>query len=456
MIRDKFFLVGACAAMVFATHTVMGAVSAEQAAQLGRSLTPMGAEKAGNSDGTIPAWSGGITSAMPGHKSPGHYPDPYAADKSLFTINAGNADRYQDKLSPGQVAMLKKYPTWNMKVYPTRRSASFPQGHYDETLANATTVRLVEGGNGFDGSPRNGGVPFPIPQNGLEAIWNHLARYRGDTYATSWSQAPVTRGGDYTLVRFDYQYEFHYGNLSKQPAQRENNKLINFLQVVTSPARLAGFILLVYEYANQIAEPRKAWTYNPGQRRVRLAPNISYDNPGTASDGLRTNDDFFMFNGATDRYDWKLVGKKELYVPYNSYKLVGNTLKYKDVLMPGHLNPEHCRYELHRVWVVEATLKSGTSNIYKRRVFYIDEDSWAIVVADKYDSRDQLWRLSEQHNINYYDVPMLYPSLEVHHDLQSGRYIAMGLRNEELTVYTPIKESQANFTPAALRSLGTR
>lgn len=456
MIRNKIFLVGVCAALVFATNAAVGAVSSEQAAQLGKSLTPMGAEKAGNSNGTVPAWSGGITTAMPGYKSPGHYPDPYAADKPLFTIDAGNVERYQDKLSPGQVALLKKYPTWNMKVYPTRRSASFPQGHYDETLANATTVRLVEGGNGFTGSPRKGGIPFPIPQNGLEAVWNHLARYRGDTYATSWSQAPVTRGGDYTLVRFDYEFDFHYGNLSKPPSQRDENKLFNFLQSVTSPARLAGLILLVYEYANQTAEPRKAWSYNPGQRRVRLAPNIAHDNPGTAADGLRTNDDFLMFNGATDRYEWKLIGKKEIYVPYNSYKLVGNTLKVTDVLMPGHLNPEHCRYELHRVWVVEANLKQGTSHVYKRRVFYIDEDSWAVVVADKYDNRDQLWRVSEQHNINYYDVPMLYPALEVHHDLQSGRYIAMGLRNEERKVYEVIKRTDANYTPAALRALGTR
>lgn len=456
MIQDKIFLAGICAALVFAAHPATGAVSAEQAARLGKSLTPMGAEKAGNSNGTIPAWTGGLTSSVSGYTPTTHYPDPYAADQPLFTIDASNVERYQDKLSPGQVAMLKKYPTWKIKVYPTRRGASFPQGHYDETLANATTVRLVEGGNGFAGSPSKGGIPFPIPQSGLEAVWNHLARYRGDTYATSWSQAPVTRGGSYTLVRFDYEYDFHYGNLSKPTAQRDDNKLFNFLQSVTSPARLAGLILLVYEYANQIAQPRKAWTYNPGQRRVRLAPNIAYDNPGTAADGLRTNDDFLMFNGATDRYDWKLIGKKELYVPYNSYKLVGNTLKYKDILMPGHVNPEHARYELHRVWVVDATLKSGTSHVYKRRVFYIDEDSWAIVVADKYDKRDQLWRVSEQHNINFYDVPMVYPSLEVHHDLQSGRYIAMGLRNEERHVYRPIKRTEGDYTPAALRSLGTR
>ncbi|MBA4151461.1 MAG: DUF1329 domain-containing protein, partial [Acinetobacter sp.] len=167
-------------------------------------------------------------------------------------------------------------------------------------------------------------------------------------------------------------------------------------------------------------------------------------------------DDFLMFNGATDRYDWKLIGKKEMYVPYNSYVISGNTVSMKDVLKAGHVNPDTTRYELHRVWVVEATLKPGTSHIYTKRVFYIDEDSWMNVVQDKYDARGQLWRVSEQHNINYADIPMQAPSLEVHHDLQSGRYLAMGLRNDERSVYVPIKRTAADFSPNGLRRAGTR
>ena len=295
-----------------------------------------------------------------------------------------------------------------------------------------------------------------MPKDGLETIWNVLLRYKGDTYAMTWNQAAVTRDGAYTLVRFEYEYDFSYSNVSKPAAEREPNKLTNFLQIVTAPARLAGQVLLVHETVDQVKQPRSAWIYNPGQRRVRLAPNVAYDNPGTAADGLRTSDDFGMYNGATDRYDWKLVGKQEMYIPYNSYKLGSNTLKYADILKPGHINPEHTRYELHRVWVVEATLKPGASHIYKRRTFYIDEDSWAIVVTDKYDARDQLWRVSEQHSMNFYDVPMYYGTVEVHSDLQSGRYIAMGLRNEESKVYQPIRRSAADFTPANLRNLGTR
>jgi len=451
--RKPLFIATLLAATLGAT-AAQAAVSAADAEKLGSTLTPIGAEKAGNAAGTIPAWTGGQTTAPAGFKPGGHYPDPFAADTVQFTISSANMDKYKDNLSPGQIALMKRYPDWKMNVYPTRRSAAYPAGIYAETKANATKVKLVSGGNGFEGT--TGGIAFPIPQSGLEVIWNHLTSYKGDTYATSWGQAPVTASGDYNLVKFDYEYDFIYGNQKKTAAQRADNQLFYFLQVITEPPRLAGGILLVYDYADQVKEPRKAWTYNPGQRRVRLAPTVSYDNPGTASDGLRTTDDFFMFNGATDRYDWKLVGKKEMYVPYNSYKINGPSLKTKDVLKVGHVNPDPARYELHRVWVVEATLKAGTSHLYKRRTMYLDEDSWTVLVADKYDNRDQLWRVDELHTTQYYDVPFLAPGLEVHHDLQSGRYIALSLRNEEKAVYTPINRTPADFSPDALRTKGTR
>jgi hypothetical protein len=438
----------------FTASSAIAAVSEDEAAKLGKSLTPLGAETAGNGAGTIPAWTGGITKPVPGYKEGGHYPDPFADDKPLLTIDAGNMETYKEHLTPGQMALMKKYSGFKMKIYPTRRSTAFPQQHYDESMANAVKVKLTSVGNGFVGS--TGGIPFPIPKSGLEAIWNHLARYRGNTYAVQWSQAAVLRDGAYTPVRFEYEYDMHYGSSTKAEQDKEENKLFNFLQIVTAPARLAGQILLVHEFADQVKQPRQAWTYNPGQRRVRLAPQVAYDSPGTASDGLRTNDDFLMFNGATDRYEWKLVGKKEIYIPYNSYKISGNTLKYADILKPGHINTEHARYELHRVWVVDAVLKSGTSHVYKRRTFYIDEDSWAVALVDKYDSRGELWRVGEMHSINFYNLPMYYGTIEVHYDLQSGRYLAMGLRNEEPKVYTAIKRNPSHFTPAGLRGLGTR
>jgi hypothetical protein len=449
----KSLLALAFAALIPA-GAALASVSAEEAAKLGTTLTPLGAEKAGNAAGTIPAWEGGYTKVPAGFVTGGHYPDPFADDKPLFTIDATNAEQYKDKLAPGQLALFKRYRDWKMKVYPTRRSAAYPAGLYAETKANATKVNLVSGGNGIEGT--NGGVPFPIPKDGLEAIWNHLTVYKGDTYATSWAQAPVTATGDYNLVKFDYEYDFVYSNQKKTSAQREDGLLFYFLQTIKEPARLAGSILLVDDFTNAVKTPRKAWTYNPGQRRVRLAPTVAYDNPGTAADGLRTNDDFFMFNGATDRYDWKLIGKKEMYIPYNAYKVNGNSIKVSDVLKVGHINPEPLRYELHRVWVVDANLKAGTSHIYKRRTFYIDEDSWIIHAIDKYDNRDELWRYDELHSYGYYDVPFLAPGVEVKHDLQSGRYIVLSLRNEEKVVYQPLVRTAADFTPDSLRNKGVR
>ncbi|HET9577336.1 MAG TPA: DUF1329 domain-containing protein [Usitatibacter sp.] len=454
MSTHKLQSLGALAVAVAFAAPAFAELGAADLAKLGTTLTPVGAEKAGNAAGTIPAWDGGITKPPAGYQPGGHYPDPFAGEKPLFTITGQNLDQYRASLSEGQVAMLKKYPDWKMNVYPSHRTASFPACHYNETKECAAKAKLAPGGNGVVGC--TGGIPFPEPKDGNEAIWNSLLRYRGDTFGMDWSQAAVTRTGDYVLVKFEYEYDFSYGNCSKPGAQREANKILNYVQNTTAPARLAGYILLVHETVDQTKEPRSAWTYNPGQRRVRLAPNVAYDNPGTAADGLRTNDDFGMYNGATDRYNWKLVGKKELYVPYNSYKLDDPKVKYNEILKAGHINPDFARYELHRVWVVEATLKPGMSHIYSKRVFYLDEDSWAVLVTDKYDGRGELWRTAEQHNENWYNVPMFFGTLEVHNDLQSGRYIAMGLRNEEKMIYQPLKRSPGDYTPSNLRGMGTR
>ena len=429
------------------------AASPEEVARLGADLTPLGAEKAGNEDGTIPAWEGGITTPPAGYTPGKHYVDPYADDSILFTITGQNMDEYADELTPGHQAMLRTYDTFKMHVYPTRRSASYPQRIYDMTKQIAATAELAESGYGVRGAIN--GIPFPIPKSGIEVIWNHLLRYRGDTAKRTIGQAAPTRGGKYTMVQFEDEFHLLYSIEGMTEAELKN-KILMFKQKVVAPARLAGGILLVHETLDQVKEHRSAWLYNPGQRRVRRAPNVAYDNPGTAADAMRTSDQFDMFNGAVDRYEWKLVGKQEMYVPYNSYKLDGDTIKHKSILTPLHINPEYPRYELHRVWVVDATLKAGARHIYKRRTFYMDEDSWQILHMDQYDNRDQLWRVSEGHVINYYDVPTLWTALEVHTDLQAGRYLAIGLDNEYPTYKFGIKRTLADYTPDALRREGKR
>ncbi len=431
------------------------AVSEAEAARLGRDLTPLGAEMKGNADGTIPTWEGGITAPPAGYQRGMHHPDPYASDQPLYTITSANMGQYEGRLTAGHVAVLKAYPDYKLIVYPTHRSAANPQRIYDATRRNATSARLVDGGNGLSGAI--GGVPFPIPQSGLEVVWNFLTRYRGVTAERHIDQAAVERGGGYQLVKFEDEFLFNYASPDATAAELEkDNTMICFKQRVVAPARVAGTILLAQETMDQVKEPRRAWVYNAGRRRVTRAPNIAYDNPGTAADGQRTSDQFDMYNGAPDRYDWTIVGKKEIIVPYNSYKLHSDHLKVADILKPLHINQDLARYELHRVWVIDAKVKAGTSHLYARRTFYIDEDSWQILVADQYDGHGAMWRVSEAHCINYYDALTFWSTLELHLDLQNGRYLAIGLDNENPMYDFTIKRTMADFTPAALSREGTR
>lgn len=451
----KLTLISSAVALILSC-SVAAKITPEQAARLGNDLTPLGAEKAGNADGSIPAWSGGITAAPAGYTAGMHHPNPFADDKIILTIDKSNLDQYKSLLSPGQIKLFEIYPdTYKMNIYQTRRTASFPQYVYDATKNIATKAELIEGGNGIINAAI--GVPFPIPANGLEAVWNHLLRYRGVAASRNGGQAAPTAAGAYTIIGFDEQIMFKYSepNATAEALTAENI-LFRFKQGVTSPARLAGTALLVHETMDQVKTPRQAWTYNTGQRRVRRAPNVAYDAPGTASDGLRTTDDFDMFNGSPDRYNWTLKGKQEMYIAYNDYKLHSNEVKYADLLMAGHINPEYVRWEKHRVWVVEAALKDNTRHVYGKRVFYIDEDSWQIHVADLYDNRNELYRVAVAHGLNYYEVPTHWSTLEVYHDLNSRRYIAIGLDNEDKMYDFSVNLTDADFTPAALRREGTR
>ncbi len=427
--------------------------SPDQIDRLGQDLTPVGAERAGNAAGTIPAWDGGITTPPAGYTVGDHHPDPFAADPILFTVTAANLADHRDQLSAGHIALLEAYDTYRMPVYPTRRSASAPPRIYDATRAIAGTARLVNDGAGVEGAIR--GIPFPLPENGLQVIWNHLLRYRGDAAVRTIAQAAPQRNGRYTLVEFEDEFWFNYMRPDIDEAGL-NNIIVYFKQAVLAPARLAGSILIAHETLDQVKEPRNAWIYNPGQRRVRRAPQVSYDNPGTAADGMRTSDQFDMFNGAPDRYDWELVGKREMLMPYNSYRLHSRDVKHADILTPLHINQDLTRYELHRVWVVEARLKPGASHMYARRTFYVDEDSWQVLAVDQYDARGQLWRVSEAHCINYYEVPTFWSTLEVHTDLLAGRYLAIGLDNENRMYDFGVTRSETDFSPGALRSSGVR
>ena len=454
--KNIAFLVSAL--VITASCQLRAAVPEFEAQRLGKDLTPIGAEKAGNKEGTIPAWSGGIKDIqIPKDFKPGsHYLNPFPDDKPLFTITAKNVEQYRKKLTAGQLALMEAYPeTFKIPVYKTRRTARQPVRIYNNTRKAATKAQLLPEGNGFSGA--YDAYPFPVPQNGLEALWNHIVRYRGEYVVRRSSEAPVQRNGTYSLSTSQQEALVNY-NLPGGSEESLDNVIFYYLSFARSPARLAGGAVLVHETLNQIKQPRQAWSYNAGQRRVRRAPNLSYDTPIAASEGLRTADDTDMYNGAPDRYEWKLLGKKEIYIPYHNYRLISPDVKYDDLLMVGHVNPEYTRYELHRVWVVEGTLKPGKRHIYSKRVLYLDEDSWGAAVVDQYDGRGELWRISMAYLINFYDRPTVWTGLDVFHDLRSRRYHAQGLANEEpqyVSFNKPIPDLK-DFKPSALRRRGRR
>lgn len=455
MKKKSFLFVSTLSMALALTSTAQAQVSKQQADKLRTTLTPLGGERAGNADGSIPPWRGGIQFPPSTYKRPGqHHPDPFPSDQPLVVIDGENYEQYSKFLSEGQKAMFKTYPgTFKMPIYKTRRTTSAPQWVYDNTYKNALTAKLASEGNGVINA--YGGTPFPIPAKAEEIMWNHNTRWRGEYGIRRSSEVAVQRDGEYSLITTQQEVDFRF---YKRGGNYEDldNILYYYLSFTKAPARLAGGAVLAHETLNQMEEPRRAWGYNAGQRRVRKSPNLGYDTPVAAADGLRTIDETDMYNGSLDRYTWKLVGKKEMFIPYNNYRAGLPTVKYKDLLSPGHINPEYTRYEKHRVWVVEATLKPGQRHIYHKRRFHIDEDSWNVAVIDQYDERGELWRVSMAYLKNYYELPGIWTAMDVYHDLQSRRYHVQGLDNEERSVidYSQAAPEKRYFTPQELRRRG--
>ena len=426
-------------------------VDSTQAARLGQDLTPLGGERAGNAAGTIPAWDGGLAQPRANYQPGMHHPDPYSADAPLYQINSQNLAQYQAQLPAGLKALLEKNPDYFLRVFPTRRSAAAPQRIYDATRFNAQTAELISGGNGVAGAAA--GIPFPLPTTGQEVIWNHIMRYRGDQISFVTNQAAVLSNGAYNLLKLERDIYFLYGREGVSP-QDLDNTLFYYKYKVVAPAKLAGSALVVQETLDQVLAIRKAWRFNRGERRVRRLPMLAYDTLQPDTNGMATADVVDSYNGAPDRYEWTLVGKQEMLVPYNSYAVHQKGIPYDNILRSNTVNPELLRYELHRVWVVEAELRKGFSHPYAKRRFYIDEDSWQILAADLYDKGGELSGVQESHPISYYDVPMFGSTLETIYDFKGKRYFVDGLDNNEPMYNFNAKLGPRDFTPQALRREG--
>jgi hypothetical protein len=397
------------------------AVSADEAKALGTTLTAIGAEKAGNKDGTIPAYTGGLTTPPAGFKAgDGIRPNPFAGEKPRMSIDAKNMAASAANLTEGTKALLQKYPTYRVDVYPTHRTVAFPKFVTDNTAKAAMQAKTLNDGRSMEGA--HAGFPFPIPKTGYEAMWNHLVRFNGQAYEAKYRNLSVDASGRTTLATEGMSVqEYPYWDTSKTSSDIFWRIKLNY----TAPARRAGEALMLVDPLDLGTKDRRAWAYLPGQRRVKVAPDLAYDTPNPGTAGATTFDDTFIFNGSMDRFDFKLLGKKEMIVPYNDYAAVYQA-KQDDLLKPNHLNPDLVRWEMHRVWVVEATLKEGKRHVYSKRVFYLDEDSWAALASDEYDARGQLYRVGFAYNAPSYDLPAPYTDMFGHYDLVSRVYSLTG------------------------------
>ena len=388
---------------------VSAKVDTQTHAHLNNELTPLGAIRTGNGD-VIPAWTG---------------KDVVGQDeKPLFTISHDNYLDYKAHLTVGQLALMAQYHDFQMPVYITHRTAIAPQWVYDNTFENAVNVTLNKDQTGFEHA--KGGIPFPIPQSALEVYFNHVSRWRGLQIENRASDAVVYKKGNFTLftrqalVRFDGYVE-----------NSQSKYFISLIGKTLAPASKSGGGVLVLEPLDQLNNNRMAWSWDKGRRRVIRAPNVAYDNPVTSASSMRTVDDTDLINGSPDRFNWEILPKQEIYIPYNNEKLSNKKLKYKDILTPHHINSDLTRYELHRVWVIQATLKEKWRHVYSKRTFYVDEDSWQVVATDQYNKQGKLWRVSLSYPKFYPDMPGIFPVINVFHDLISQKYHVMGLQNEE-------------------------
>ena len=432
-------------------NSAMAATTAEEAAKLKTVLTPLGAERAGNADGSIPAWEGKPLTALAG-PSVGDIPSKVLPDeKPLFQITAANAAQYDALLSDGSKALLAKFPeSFRIDVYPTHRTAVAPQRVYDAAFANATRCETTDGGLSLKGCI--GGVPFPIPSAGVEVMWNFLLRLEAPSIDYSFKNIVGNADGSHTLAtrnQISFQYPYYYVDATPESWSGE---YAMFRFNTLEPPFKAGESLVIRDGIDP-GEPRKAWQYLVGQRRVRRAPTVAYDTPDFVASGANYFDEVQGLFGALDRYSWKLIGKKEMLIPYNDNSLLA--VPDTEALAAHHLNPDHVRWEKHRVWVVEATVADGKRHAVPKRTYYLDEDTWLIALVDGYDAEGKLWRTTQMTPYVVPAIPGTIIKTATVFNLQANTMsVIQALNGETFKVVEPKPETY--FTGDAVAAEGVR
>lgn len=439
----------AAAAWLWAAHGALAAVSAEEAAQLGKSLTPTGAERAGNKDGTIPAWS-------PGWKGPdypkngGRYPDPYPGEKPLFFIDGKNMDQHADKLSEGTKVLLKRFPDYRLAVYTSHRTFEMPGFVEANTLKNALKAKTAQDGNAVVDAL--GGIPFPIPKTGNEVIWNHLYRYAGPPSVTDFEGLLWDANGNRVLA-------YGMSAYNEAPVYEDPDEVTDTYQVRLTvherPARIVGDRNLSIMKTEPGANGNiMRYNYTQGQRRVRLAPEAAFDSPSTAVAGVHFFDEQSLWEGSMERFNFKLVGKKEMYIPYNTNKF--NFLPIDEAFGPKHPKSEALRWELHRVWQVEAVLKPGMRHANSKKVFFVDEDRWEVSLYDSYDQAGNFFKTG--YTIPLHDWANKAGGVNpvVFFDLVKGQYLAAQHMGNSKGVFRVARWPANKLTPQSLAGTGIR
>ena len=438
--------------------TASAEVSAEEAKQLGTTLTVWGAEKAGNKEGTIPAYTGEKIAPPAGwdRKKQG-FPDPWG-EKPLFTITAQNVAKYADKLD-GMVEVFKKYPNFRMDIYPTHRIFAMPKYVVDNSIKNATGCKTSQDQYSLDGCYP--GVLFPIPKTGNQVMWNKLLNYGSNawvsenvsTYVTPISGSPVLQSANLITTELPLY----------NPA---NTKVIGHDDVYfrarvdqTGPARGNGNKYVFLYSVNTIDVGSRAWSYIPGQRRVKLSPDLAYDTPSPISGGASLMDEQTGFLGAMDRFDFKLAGKKEKYIMANNFNLTDPRVcpDSKVTATKNFAYPDCVRWELHRVWKVEGKLLPGFRHIYPRRVLYWDEDSAGAGSYESYDAAGNLYRVGQTVTYPFFDVGGMNSQSSAQMDLTTGIWAGSGTMGTEGGAWHPAPPHDRRFyTPEALAGEGIR
>ncbi|MFC5463094.1 DUF1329 domain-containing protein [Massilia niabensis] len=449
-------LAGAVALSI--SSTVNAAQKPEEIRQLGTSLLPWGAEKAGNAAGTVPAYTGQVkVPAAYDPKKPGIRPDPFADEKPLLLIDAKNMEQHAGRLSPGVMAMMRKYPSFRIDVYPSHRTMVYPKWVQDNSIKNATSCQAVNNNLTLKGC--YGGVPFPIPKSGSEVMWNHVVKYSAPESWTGRFQTWVVGGSNAPTLQADQvaAYNSPFFDEKREGPNPEGTDFFQFRADMTGPARRAGEKLLILESTAMGPGGTRVWQYLPGQRRVKLSPDLAYDTPNPQSGGASTMDDARAFAGALDRFDFKLIGKKEMYIPYNTFKMqAGGQCSNAQLMTPKHLNPDCVRWELHRVWVVEGVPKQGVRHIYSKRIMYFDEDAPGAGISDGYDAVGKPYRVNMVFPYPFYEAPAQATDRFASFDLATGTYNEAVGATETGGWYLIGRKPSSYYTSDSLAASGVR